>query len=146
MAVGLLAVACGGGSPPATTPAAKDAGTPADAAARFGPTYDVKDRIVNLADAGGRRYLRYTASIEFAPVTPPAGAKDPATAFQAEVKPYSALIEDDVTTVLSSETSADLATPEGKDQAKKLIAERLRRDLAGRETVTNVYFTDFVMQ
>jgi len=35
--------------------------------ARFGPTYVIKDRIVNLADPGGRRYLRFSVTIQFAP-------------------------------------------------------------------------------
>ncbi len=33
----------------------------------FGPVYTVRDRTVNLADAGGRRFLRFTMAIEFAP-------------------------------------------------------------------------------
>src|SRR5689334_23210576 len=36
---------------------------------RFGPTYVIKDRIVNLADPGGRRYLRFSVAIQFQPLT-----------------------------------------------------------------------------
>src|SRR5437762_1372056 len=36
---------------------------------KFGPTFVIKDRIVNLADPGGRRYLRFSVTIQFAPET-----------------------------------------------------------------------------
>src|SRR5829696_3343962 len=43
------------------------AGTSAET--RFGPTYVIKDRIVNLADPGGRRYLRFSVTLQFEPVS-----------------------------------------------------------------------------
>ncbi|TAK25344.1 MAG: flagellar basal body-associated FliL family protein [Chloroflexota bacterium] len=139
---------------------------------KFGPTYVMKDKIVNLADPGGRRYLRFTVAIEFEahteekasaplandlvsfepgrdrPLQPVTGgaSKDPDKDFLAAIKKYIPAIEDAVTTVLSSKTYADLASAEGKDQAKKEIKDRVQRLLGDSEHVTNVYFTEFVVQ
>jgi flagellar basal body-associated protein FliL len=49
---------------------------------RFGPTYVIKDRIVNLADPGGRRYLRFSVTIQFAPPDPAHAAAPVAPASQ----------------------------------------------------------------
>lgn len=139
---------------------------------KFGPTYVIKDRIVNLADPGGRRYLRFSVAIEFEahtdakagvppgdnlvsfdsgrdqPLQPVTGGapKDPDKEFLASIKKYIPAIEDAVTTVLSSKTYADLASTEGKDQTKKEIKDRVQRVLGDAEHVTNVYFTEFVIQ
>src|SRR5687767_14567198 len=70
--VGVLGV---GGSSASNDPAAVAKATPkaagkatpkaGSAAHAFGPTFTIRDRIVNLADPGGRRYLRFTVGIEF---------------------------------------------------------------------------------
>jgi flagellar protein FliL len=137
----------------------------------FGPTYLIRDRIVNLADPGGRRYLRFSAAIEFAEAEAPhasaggnqlalyvpetdaaeyrevtAGKADPEKEFLARVRKYVPAIEDAVNTVLSSKTSAEIGSAEGKDAAKREIKDRVQRILGAAETVTNVYFTEFVMQ
>jgi flagellar basal body-associated protein FliL len=144
---------------------------PAGEAHAFGPTFLIKDRIVNLADAGGRRYLRFSVAIEFAEkeaahasvggnqlalYVPEAdaaeyrevtgGKVDPEKEFLARIKKYTPAMEDTVTTVLSSKTSTELGSVEGKDAAKREIKDRIQRILGGEETVTNVYFTEFVMQ
>jgi len=150
--------------------AASKAGVPVGEATAFGPTYVIKDRIVNLADAGGRRYLRFSVALEFLDKAP-AGAvsgnqlalyvpeedapeyqemadtkADPEKDFLVRIKKYTPSLEDAVVTVLSSKTSVELASAEGKDAAKREIRDRCQRILAGDETITNVYFTDFVMQ
>lgn len=45
--------------------------------ASSGPTYVIRDRLVNLADPGGRRYLRYSIAIEFEPHVDEAHAAAP---------------------------------------------------------------------
>jgi flagellar basal body-associated protein FliL len=154
--------------------ASASAGHEADA--KFGPTYVIKDRIVNLADPGGRRYLRYSVAIEFeahteaalVPIAPEreggfqlvayvpdddasyqpvtSGGKDPDKEFQAAIKKYVPAIEDVVTTVLSSKTYDEVRSVEGKDAAKREIKDRVQRVLGDDQHVTNVYFTDFVVQ
>lgn len=160
----------------------------AAAAAQFGPTYTIRDRLVNLADPGGRRYLRFTVGIEFggcaAHAAAPSGstsqlalydesadrpeyqlttggAKDPEKEFQAQIKKYSPALEDTVTVVLSSRTYADVQSAEGKESVKKEIKDRVNRLLEGEPEpnpkpstclisypphVTNVYFSEFVVQ
>jgi flagellar protein FliL len=147
---------------------------PAGEAHSFGPTFLIRDRIVNLADPGGRRYLRFSVAIEFAekdtthasstggsknhlalyvPETDDAeyrevtgGKVDPEKDFLARIKKYTPAMEDTVTTVLSAKTSAELGSAEGKEASKREIKDRLQRILGAEETVTNVYFTEFVMQ
>jgi flagellar basal body-associated protein FliL len=158
------------------------AGTAAAAGAhaadsRFGPTYVVKDRIVNLADPGGRRYLRFSVTIQFElppeasaprstgsggyqlmvyepeldagaavdqPVT--GGGKDPDKEFQTQIKPYSAAIEDAITSVLSAKTYDEIRSNEGKEQVKREIKDRVQRIVLDKYTVTDVFLTDFVVQ
>jgi flagellar basal body-associated protein FliL len=144
--------------------------------AKFGPTYHIKDRIVNLADPGGRRFLRFSVAVEFAEhadkkADAPAGpsyshlvvyvpgedaadyqevtggkAGDPDKAFQAQIKRYVPAIEDSVMAVLSSKTFEDIRGLDGKEAAKREVKERVQRVVGGAEQVTNVYFTDFVVQ
>jgi flagellar FliL protein len=153
---------------------ARTAGGHGTEAARFGPTYTVKDRIVNLADPGGRRYLRFTAAIEFAEheesAVAPAGPsrahlvlyvpgeeaeyqemqggreKDTDKAFQAQIKKYAPAIEDAVTTVLSAKTYDEVRGSDGKETAKREIKERVQQIVGEAQIVTNVYFTDLVVQ
>jgi flagellar basal body-associated protein FliL len=61
------------GEKPAAAAAAKAptkaaSGEHGAAETKFGPTYVIKDRIVNLADPGGRRYLRFSVAIQFQPL------------------------------------------------------------------------------
>jgi flagellar FliL protein len=190
------------GPPPAAAPAAAKAGQapktgaapkpgapPAPAKARpslpeqqpsFGPTYVMRDRIVNLADPGGRRYLRYSAGIEFAPPEDPnatpapakkkaatgyqtityvpdedaatyqemtgGGAKDTEKEFQTRIKKYIPAIEDSVVMVLSSKTFDDIRTVDGKEQARREVRGAVQEALGKAETITAVYFTEFVVQ
>lgn len=126
----------------------------ASAAHAFGPTFTIRDRIVNLADPGGRRYLRFTVGIEFEgcheAAAPPldstnqlvvydpsvdrpeyqlttGGGKDTEKDFQAQIKRYTPALEDIVTVVLSSKTYADIQSVEGKEGAKKEIKDRVNR-------------------
>ena len=181
--------AAGAKKEPTKTGAAK-AGAEAP---RFGPTYVIRDRIVNLADPGGRRYLRFTIALEFLgvevathassdeerftatsqlmtfdlkdddgqtlvlwasevesdsmrPVAASGAKVDPEKEFQARIKKYAPALEDTVVTILSSRTYQDLASIDGKDLVKREIKDRIQRILGESETLTNVYFTEFVIQ
>ena len=166
---------------PAKSTTAKSTGKDAQGAeTKFGPTYVIKDRIVNLADPGGRRYLRFSVTIQFEPISADAHAaapleparaggyqlavyrpdldeatyqpvtggssKDPDKEFQGLIKPYSAAIEDAVTTVLSAKTYDEVRSTEGKELIKREIKDRVQRIVADKYTVTDVYLTDFVVQ
>jgi flagellar FliL protein len=121
-----------------------------------GPTYIIKDRIINLADAGGRRYLRLGLALEFEVADEKARealAKGSAEEkkklmkeLQDEVAQKGPVIDDIVTTALSGKTFNDVITLEGKDAIKKEIKAKVNEALHGKETVVNVYLTDFVVQ
>lgn len=163
-------------------------------APRFGPTFVIRDRIVNLADPGGRRYIRFTIALEFLstaatephaesdvdgkiarthlmsfdlsqdgdgqlvrfvpdedasrtlPVAASGGKVDPEKEFQTRIKKYVPALEDSVVTILSSRTYQDLASIDGKELVKREIKDRCQRILGESETLTNVYFTEFVIQ
>jgi flagellar basal body-associated protein FliL len=160
----------------------------AGAAHAFGPTFTIRDRIVNLADPGGRRYLRFTVALEFegchAEASAPSsstshlavydpgldspeyqlatgGGKDTEKDFQAQIKKYTPALEDIVTVVLSSRMYSDINSAEGKESVKKEIKDRVNRLLENEHEpepkpsvcvitypphVTNVYFSEFVVQ
>ncbi len=116
-----------------------------------GPMYTLQDVVVNLADSNLRRYLKIGLSIEF---NTDAAAFEKATpderkakqaAFDAALAPKVPLINDAIIGILSARTSADISTPEGKQKLKNDIKDALNR-LLGGDQVSNVYFTQFVMQ
>ncbi|HEV8635948.1 MAG TPA: flagellar basal body-associated FliL family protein [Chloroflexota bacterium] len=140
----------------ATGPAKTATKKAAEGASRFGPSFVVRDRIVNLADPGGRRYLRFTVAVEFegcaeAAAGPGAattqlalyvpavdapsyrlttgGARDTDKEFQAQIRKYAPAIEDVVTVVLSSKTYAEVQSVEGKESAKSEIKDRINQML-----------------
>ncbi len=90
--------------------------------------------LVNLADKGNLRYLKAVISVALSNQK----AED-------ELRKKSVEIRDAIIMILSAQTSEDLATPEGKERLKRLIAERINGMLTAGE-VENVYFLDFVMQ
>ena len=118
-----------------------------------GGTYLMKDRIVNLADPGGRRYLRFSAAIEFAPLESEPGknaqagaGKDADKQFQAQVRKFTPAVEDAVVTVLSSKGYDEVRTVDGREQSKREIRARVQSAIGTELTITNVYFTEFVVQ
>lgn len=116
-----------------------------------GPTYAWKERVVNLADPGNRRYLKLAISIEFADTD--VGLKKASAEerkykqdeFEKHLAPQVPMIDDAIITLLSGRTSADVASQEGKARLKHEIKESLNR-LLGGEHVVNLYFTQFVTQ
>jgi flagellar basal body-associated protein FliL len=118
-----------------------------------GPTYPIKERVYNLADTNARRYLKLAISLQFAAESDKyekakgeaytAAVKE----FNLEVNPKLDVIQDTLTSVVSSKTMAVLLTQDGKDQLKQEIASRLNTALNSPELhITKVYFTDFVVQ
>ncbi|TVQ97932.1 MAG: flagellar basal body protein FliL [Desulfovibrionales bacterium] len=90
--------------------------------------------IVNLADPLGRRFLRMTLDVE---------VRDRAAV--GEVQRSTSRIRDAVILLLAGKSFADLASMEGKITLKNEIVERLNQ-IVGGGRVTNVYFTEFVVQ
>lgn len=116
-------------------------------------------KIVNLADPGGRRYLKATITIEVAPpetseATPAAsggegGAAttvDPAiTAFNDKMTKRLPIINDILTTLLSGQTFESIYTMDGKEKLRQDILKQLNERLPDLQVIS-VYFTEFVVQ
>ena len=117
-----------------------------------GVMYPVAEKVVNLADRSALRYLKAQVVLELAPAHEELGKLD-AEAYkkkQEELKKElgakSAKIEDQITSILSSRTAAELITPEGKQGTKDELRERLGEIVAEEYYLLNVYFTQFIIQ
>jgi len=88
--------------------------------------------VVNLADQNARRYLEVVLDVEM-------------TSNPELLEANMAKVRDALLLLLSSKTSQDLATLEGKITLRKEIVDRLNQAL-GQAKVARVYYTDFVIQ
>ena len=120
-------------------------------------------KVVNLADPGGRRFLQATVVLELArPPEPTAvpGKKQPTptvaegstvtesaavVALREEVNRLLPVINDTVTSMLSSKTFEEVFTLEGKETLRSALKDTLNEKVPGLNVVA-VYFTDFVVQ
>lgn len=88
--------------------------------------------VVNLADGNARRYLKVVLEVEMT------GNPELLEANQAKIR-------DALLMLLSSKTSQDISTLEGKILLRKEIVDRLNQAI-GQPKVSRIYFTDFVIQ
>ena len=117
---------------------------PAAAAVDAAPAHDVKRGsigfdpfVVNLADAGGARFLRVSVRLVLDSLE---GAEKVQKNDVALVRVRSAVLE-----LLTQQTADALVTAEGKAALKKLIAARADAVLDDTK-VDDVLFSDFVVQ
>lgn len=116
-----------------------------------GILYRTNERVVNLADLGGYRYLRISIVLEFAPPNAEFYTLEgeeriiSEETFLEEIHTRSAKIEDILTMLLTSKTFAEAFTTEGKKVMKEEILQHINETLVGF-WVVDVYFTDFVIQ
>jgi flagellar FliL protein len=103
-------------------------------AAALGPLYSLDTFIVNLADAGRSRYLRVTMDLELAEST--------AAGELAERLPQ---VRDSILMILPSKQFEDVASMEGKMALRDEIMAKLNT-LFAKNVVTNIFFTEFVVQ
>ncbi len=89
--------------------------------------------IANLADDGGRRYLKATFQIDF--------GKEVPAAMQSRLPQTRDLL----LTLFTSKTFDDIRTPEGKQQLREEILARVNQVL-DRDLAKAVYFTEFIVQ
>jgi flagellar FliL protein len=90
--------------------------------------------IANLADDGGRRYLKATFQVDFGTAEVPAA--------MAAHLPQT---RDLLLTLFTSKTFDDIRTPEGKQQLREEIIARVNQVL-DRDVAKAVYFTEFIVQ
>jgi len=98
------------------------------------PVHTLTTFVVNLADRGGSRYLRTTLDLE---LTDEAAVE--------EVKQRLPQIRNAVLMIIPSKTSKEIKTTEGKTTMRDEIMEKLNSFLKNG-SVTNIYFTEFVIQ
>jgi flagellar protein FliL len=100
----------------------------------IGPIYKMETMIVNLADQGGKRYLRITMELELS-----------STQLTEEIERRLPQLRDALLMILPSKQYADIATTEGKISLRNEIAARMNH-LLKKGTVKAIYFTEFVVQ
>lgn len=103
-------------------------------AARMGEIMALDPFIVNLAGESGKRYLKVAMQMELS------------TGILAdEVNNKMPQIKDSIITVLSSKTTDELLTIEGKFKLKEQLLTRIN-SILNTGVVKNVYFVEFVIQ
>lgn len=97
----------------------------------------VKPTVVNLADTDANRFIRIGVSL---------GASVKELTEKYEKDPLiQSQVQDAIISVLSSKTSQELLSPDGKKKLKKELRDRLNTKLEGSPIVT-VFFTEFLVQ
>ena len=116
-----------------------------------GLMYSTKERVVNLADGGGYRYLKTEVVIELGlPAKELEGLKAEAYAkkqegIAKELAPITPLLDDAMTTLLSSKKASDLLTSEGKAALRIELKEQLQT-IIRQYPVNGVYLAQFIIQ
>jgi flagellar FliL protein len=125
---------------------------------KVGLMMPMRERIVNLADPGVMRYLKISIVLELADNSGkdlPKGEeyKKKQDELKKEMGGTLPLIEDELTGILSSKSSTDLMSPDGKQKLRDDIRvrvnkalEKLSHDPKERQEVLSVYFSDFIIQ
>ena len=100
----------------------------------IGPLYALDTMIVNLADHGGKRYLRVTMALELS---------DPEAV--ATIESRLPQVRDAVLMILPTKKYDDVSTTEGKIALRSEVMEKIN-GLMTKGRVNNIYFTEFVVQ
>jgi len=104
---------------------------------QLGQLEHLNDFLVNLADVEESHYLRTVIELEQNYGSSPE--------FGNEIGNRKSQLRDIVISTLSSKTSEDLRTPEGKEALKEELKERINSVLA-KGQIARVYFTEFAIQ
>ena len=117
----------------ATAAIAEHGGEPNEKEAKANAILALEPFIANLADDGGRRYLKATFQIDFGSAVP------------GNMQARLPQVRDLLLTLFTSKTFDDIRTPEGKQQLREEIIARINQVL-DRAAVKAVYFTEFIVQ
>ncbi len=113
--------------------------------------YLMGERILNLQDKAGYRYLKIRVSLEFLDPNHKAGElkgdalKAQEAVLSDEVDRYSASMDDFLTTTLTTKTASELLTAEGKEQLRDQLLTGFKARVP-EPSLRAVYFTEFVIQ
>jgi flagellar FliL protein len=100
----------------------------------LGPIFSLDTFIVNLADEGGKRYLRMTIDLEL-----------DSEELESEVNKRLPQVRDSILTILPTKRFDDISSAKGKTALRDQMLERIN-GLLTRGRVTNIYFKEFVVQ
>ena len=100
----------------------------------IGPLYTLDTMIVNLADHGGKRYLRVTMALELS---------DPEALTTIEARLPQ--VRDAILMILPTKKYDDVSTTEGKIALRTEVMDKIN-SLMTKGQVNNIYFTEFVVQ
>ena len=103
--------------------------------------------LVNLADEGGRCYLRVTLTLDVEDEPLPKGAK-PTEEKAAKGKPvfeHDAEVRDAAFGAIGSQTTTQLLAPDGKENLKALLLQAFAKRVPGMK-VNDIYLTEFLVQ
>jgi len=98
-------------------------------------TLELGDRVVNLADPGGMRFLKVKIVIEF----------EKNKKFAEELQEKNASIMESILRVLRTKTVNEIRPVEKEDKVKEEIINTINADLKNGK-VEKIYFTDFLIQ
>jgi len=116
----------------AQSPSDQDASVPVEEL--LGPIYPLDTFIVNLADKGGKRYLRITIDLEL-----------DGEELEREITKRLPQVRDSILTILPTKRFEDISSAKGKTALRDQMLERINGMLA-RGQITNIYFKEFVVQ
>jgi flagellar FliL protein len=108
--------------------------------ATIGPLYKLDTMIVNLADHGGKRYLRVTMEMELKV----AEEAEPSELIE-EIDKRLPQLRDTILMILPSKQYADISTTAGKIALRDEIIGQLNTILK-KGQINTIYFTEFVVQ
>lgn len=96
--------------------------------------YKVEPFIVNLAESGGKRFLKVSIELEMN-----------SAALKEEIDGRIAQVRDMIITVLSDKSFDDIYSVSGKFTLRNDIMKRLNAALT-KGQIVNIYFTEFIIQ
>jgi len=108
--------------------------------ATIGPLYRMDTLIVNLADHGGKRYLRVTMELELKP-----NEKVDAAEIKEEIEMRLAQLRDTILMILPTKQYAEISTTPGKIAVRDEIISKLNT-LLKKGQIAKIFFTEFVVQ
>ena len=98
------------------------------------PLYSLDTFIVNLADQGGKRYLRVTMELEI-----------DAIEVTEEINQRLPQLRNSILMLVPSKSYAEIGTAEGKATLRDELMAEMNTFLTTGQ-ITNIYFTEFVVQ
>ncbi len=100
----------------------------------IGPMYKMDTMIVNLADRGGKRYLRVTMQFELSTIE-----------VADEIEKRLPQMRDSILMILPAKQYADISTTQGKMALRDELMAQLNGYLK-TGAINTIYFTEFVVQ